>query len=92
MQLAGLNSKPHGVKSLRDIIDRTIGFCFYPPPVSEHYKLLHLEKFHESTDINNKHKNNNETKPKALFNMLHQTPAGKLRTKIISLTTYIHVD
>ena len=26
-----------------------IGFRFYPPPGSEHYKIIHLDRFHEST-------------------------------------------
>ena len=42
MQLSGINSKPRGGKILRDIIDRAIGVCLYPPPGSAHYKLLHL--------------------------------------------------
>ena len=29
MQLAELNYKPHGGKSLRDLIDHAIGVCFY---------------------------------------------------------------
>ena len=59
MQLADLNSKPHGGKSPRDIIDRVIGVCFYPPPESENYKLLSLNRFHYSTHIRYKHRNNN---------------------------------
>ena len=32
MKLSELNSKPHGIQSLRDIIDCSIGACFYPLP------------------------------------------------------------
>ena len=49
IQLADINSKTCGVKGLIDIIDRAIGFRFYPPPVSEHYKLLRLNRFYGST-------------------------------------------
>ena len=31
MQLVDLHSKPHGVKILRDIVDRAIGSHVYPP-------------------------------------------------------------
>ena len=62
MQLADLNSNPHGRKSLRDIIDRTIGICFYPPLVSEHYKLICLDSFNGSTKINNNFSKKDETK------------------------------
>ena len=34
MQLSYLNSKPHGRKILRNLIDRAIGARFYPPLVS----------------------------------------------------------
>ena len=34
MQLVDLNSKRHGGKSLRDLIDRAILVCFYLPPGS----------------------------------------------------------
>ena len=34
MQLADPNSKPHGGKIIRDIIEHTIGVRFYPPPGS----------------------------------------------------------
>ena len=49
MKLAYLNSEPHGVQSLRDIIDREVGVRLYSPPGSEHYKLLFLNRFHKST-------------------------------------------
>ena len=49
MQLVDINYKHHGGKSLRDIIDRSIVFRFYPPPGSDHYKLLPLDRFHGST-------------------------------------------
>ena len=37
-QLADLNSKPHGGKSLRNLIDCAIGIRIYPPLVSLHYQ------------------------------------------------------
>ena len=60
MKLADLNSKPHGGKSLRDVIDRTIGACLYPSPWSKYCKLLLLEQFHGPSHINNNHENINE--------------------------------
>ena len=64
MQLANLNSKFHGVKILRDIIDCAIGVRFYPPPGSEYYKLICLDRFHGSTchqtPSNDKHIKNDE--------------------------------
>ena len=62
MQLADLNSKPHGGKILRDLIYRVIGVCFYPPPVSEYHKILLLDRFHGTSHINNSHRKNNEMK------------------------------
>ena len=61
MQHSDLNSKPHGRIILRDLIDRAIGSCFYPPTGSEHYKLIQLDQFHGPSHINDNHKNNNET-------------------------------
>ena len=61
IQLAGLNSNPHGGKGLRDLIYRAIGVLFYPPPGSKHYKLLQLEQFHGTSHINDNHKNNTVT-------------------------------
>ena len=49
IQLADINSKPHGGQSIGYIIDRAIGVHFYPPPGPEHYKLLRLDRFHIST-------------------------------------------
>ena len=62
MQISDLNSKPLGVKSLRDLINRTIVVRLYPPLGSEHYRILHLEMFHESTHINDNQRENYETK------------------------------
>ena len=39
-QLSDINSKPRGGKIIRDIINQSIGVCFYPPPWSENYKLF----------------------------------------------------
>ena len=52
MQLADLNSKPRGGKSLRNLIDCSIGARFYPLPGSVHYQILHLYQFHGPTYIN----------------------------------------
>ena len=62
MQLVDINSKYHGGKILRDIIDCAIGFHFYYIPGLEHYKLLFLDRFHGSTHTNDNHINNNENK------------------------------
>ena len=62
MKLSDLNSNPHGVKSLRDLINFKIGFLFYPTPGSEHYKLLQLDRFHGYTHINDNHRKNSEKK------------------------------
>ena len=52
MQLDDLNSKPHGGKGLKNIIDRTTGARFYNTPVSVNYQLLCLDQFHGPTHIN----------------------------------------
>ena len=52
MQLVDLNSKPHGGKSLRNIIYCSIGSHLYPPTRSMHYQLLCLDHFHGPTHIN----------------------------------------
>ena len=62
MQLSDLNSDPHVRKGLRDLIDRMIVVCFYPPPGSQYHKLLCLDKFHGYTHISETHRNNDETK------------------------------
>ena len=46
IQLADLNSNPHGGKILRDLIDHAIGSRFYPNTGSKQYKLLWLDQFH----------------------------------------------
>ena len=92
IQPADLKYKPHRVKGLKDIIDCAIGVHFYPPPGSEHYKILCLEKLYGYNHINDKHRKTMRQKWRALYNVLHQTCAGKLRTKIASLTTYNRVN
>ena len=52
MQLADLNSKPHGGKSLQDIIDCDTGIRFYPSPGSLHYQQLFLGQSYDPTHIN----------------------------------------
>ena len=55
MQLADLNSNPHGGKIHIDFIDPSIGTWFYLPPWSEQYKLIQLDQFHVPSYINNNH-------------------------------------
>ena len=52
MQLSDLNSKPHGGKSLQNLINHAIGVRFYPLPGSLHYQQLHIGHFHEPTHTN----------------------------------------
>ena len=42
LQLSDLNSKPHGVKILQNLIYRAIGVQFYPPTGSLHYHQVWL--------------------------------------------------
>ena len=49
MYLSDLNSKPHGGKSLRDLVGTTICTCFYPTSGLAHHKLLRLDQFHNYT-------------------------------------------
>ena len=50
-QPVDLNTKPHGSGSLRTILLSLIGFQHYPPPDSEHYKLIQLDQY-KITSIN----------------------------------------
>ena len=52
MQLADLNSKPRGGKSLQNIIYCAIGVQMYPLPGSLQYQQLRLGQFHEPNHIN----------------------------------------
>ena len=58
MQLADLNSKPHGGQSLIYLIDRSVVTLFYPLLRSSHDKLLCIDKFHNS-NFYQKHLKNN---------------------------------
>ena len=40
-----MNTKPHGGSTLQQKILPLVGFQFYPPPNSEHYKLFQLDGF-----------------------------------------------
>ena len=62
MQLADLNSKPYGRKSLRNLIDRAIVHLFYPLPGSVRYKILLLDQFRGPSHINCGQDNKNEVK------------------------------
>ena len=44
-----LKSKPHLGQSLRGIIYANISARFYPPPGSDHHKLIFLGRFHVIT-------------------------------------------
>ena len=48
LQLADINTKPHGGPSLQKATLSLIGFQHYPPSTSNHYKLLELEKYNIS--------------------------------------------
>ena len=73
MQLADLNSKPHGRKSLLNIIDHSIGVRFYPPPGSLHYQQLRLGKFHEPNHINCEQKKKIEIKKTKISSACNRT-------------------
>ena len=73
MQLADLSSKPHGGKSLRNIIDRDIGARLYPFPVSVHNKILCLDQFHGPTQINFDQKNKSDIKMTKIYNACNLT-------------------
>ena len=49
MKLSYLKAKPHGVQSIRYLIARATGTCFYHLPGSDNNKLLRLDKLHRPT-------------------------------------------
>ena len=61
MKLADINSKPHGGKILRDLIERLIVYRFYPPTGLKIYKLFLLDQFHGPSHINDNHMKKNDT-------------------------------
>ena len=73
MQLVDLNSKSHGKKSLRNLIDSTMGCRFYPTTVSVHYKLLPLGQFHGPAHINCEQKKKSEIKMTKISNARNLT-------------------
>ena len=73
MQLADLNSKPHGRKSIQNIIDRAIGAQLYPPSGSLHYNQLRLSQFHDPAHINCEQKKKSEIKKKKISSALNRT-------------------
>ena len=74
MKLADLNSKPHGVQSLIYLIDLVIRAYFYPPPGSDHYKLLCVDNFHEPNQRQvNLH---NKSVKNELYDVLHHDFVG----------------
>ena len=62
MQLSDLKNRPHGGKSLRNLIYRAMGACLYPPPVSVHYKLPLLYQFHVTSHIHSEGKKKSDIK------------------------------
>ena len=44
-QKGDMNSKPHGGSTLQKKFLPLVGYQYYPPPSSEHYTLLQLDKF-----------------------------------------------
>ena len=68
MQLADLNSKPHGGKNLRDLIECAIVPHLYPTPGSEHYIPLWLDQFYGTYHIINNQENNNKNRILKIFN------------------------
>ena len=73
MQLSDLNSKPHGGKSLRNIIGPSIGSRFYPSSESVHYKLIFLDHFHKLYYINFEKKKKSEIKMTKISNASNPT-------------------
>ena len=77
MQLVDLNYKPHGGKSLQNIIDCSIEYQFYPPPGSLQYKQLCLGQFHEPTHINCEQKNKSEIKKTKISSACNRTTKAR---------------
>ena len=49
-QKADLNTKHHGGASLKSMLLPLIGYSFYPPSNSDHYKLLQLDIYNVTPD------------------------------------------
>ena len=73
MQLSDLNSKPHGRKSLQNIIDCVIGVQFCPPTGSHHYQQLCIGQFHDPNHINCEQKKKIEIKTTKLSGECNRT-------------------
>ena len=73
MQIADLNYKPRGRKSLRNLIDRAIVARLYPPPGSVYYKILRLDQFPGPNHINCEQINKSEIKMTKLSNARNRT-------------------
>ena len=61
LQPADVNTKPHGGPSLKTTILSLIGFKYYPPADTEHYKLLQLDKYIIVKDIISQRKKSTNT-------------------------------
>ena len=61
-QLTELNSKPHGGKSLINLIDSDIGDHLYTHPGSVHYEFIFLDQFHGTFHIHFDQKKKSEIK------------------------------
>ena len=77
MQLADLNYKPRGVKSLQNIIKRSIGVRLYPPPGSLHYQQLCLGQFHEPNHINCDQKKKSDIKKTKIYSARNCTTKAR---------------
>ena len=66
IQEAGMNTKPHGVFQLQLTYLSIVGYQFYPPPSSEHYKLTEVDKYntdaHSGSFLPNQSSDNQELK------------------------------
>ena len=51
LQEADFNTKPHGGQSLKTAVLKLIGFKYFPPANSEHFKLLQLNVYNISRHI-----------------------------------------
>ena len=49
LEKGDMNTKPHGGSTLQQKYLPLVGFQFYPPPQSTHYKLLQLDAFEIGT-------------------------------------------
>ena len=97
MQLYDLDYKPHGRKSLRNLIDRDIGAILYPPPGSLYYQLLCLGGFHGPTHINCEQKKKSKIKKIVLSSARNCTTKSRTNQiyrslRILGIVIYTDVN